>query len=338
MLSGCGLVGGADTAEPAATSEAAELTGPTSTPVTLAPTLGAQPTATATPQATVTPMPTAVPTDTEEPEETTTGGTPTPLPGPTRIGTQEDEEGEETPSATRGSTQPGISISPQLGEPGDVTKVDGDGFEPGETVSLYWVAPGSSTATGTPYYELDADDEGSFTVDLIVLPAERWPGGPPQDGDEIQLQAVAPSLDGGYYYANFKKLTHEANTALALTYESEDYGYQIQVLNGWEWDWQNDDTSNVRFSSASGSGSGFVRVENGTNVDALIPTVMGEEFPGQTYTTGLLGAGSYPGTQATLENGRTVQFIPSGGQTYVLSFVSDSGQPLWNVIGSFTLD
>src|SRR5690606_35056207 len=61
------------------------------------------------------------------------------------------------------------------------------------------------------------------------------------------------------------------------------------------------------------------------------------EFPGQGYTTGLLGAGAYPGTQATTDSGRTVQFIPSGGRTYVLSFVADNGQPMWSVIGTFAL-
>jgi len=300
---------------------------PAETQAAIAPT--AEPTATPPPPPTTTPLPTATP------EPTPTRSTPTPLPEPTRIGpTQQGNEGEATRTP---SGSAGISIEPNLGRPGDTVTISGDGFAPGEVVTLHWAA---LDGTGmTAFEEVEADENGSFTRRIAVPPAANWPGGPAQEGDQLQIRATSASLgEGNFYYANFRYLTPfgVADTP-ALPYENQDYSYRIEVPDGWTWSWVTGDTSDVRFSSTSGSGNGFIRVESGTDVEALIPVIMAEEFPGQGYTTGLLGAGAYPGTQATTDSGRTVQFIPSGGRTYVLSFVADNGQPMWSVIGTFAL-
>jgi hypothetical protein len=335
-------LGGGDGTPSAADGAGAAL--PTQTPLALAPTL---PSGTATPsdtpEASLTPTeePTAEePTASEAAEATVTGGGPTPLPEPTQIGATEaaEEEGEEQPTVqgpnVSRSAQPGIQIQPQLGEPEDIIMVYGDGFEPGETVRLHWAAPGGDP--GPVYYELDADDEGSFEVGLIVLPADRWPGGAPSEGTEIELQAHTDSLGENYYWARFKVLPRVTSASLVLDYVNEDYGYGITVPNGWTWTWSGEDTSDVRFKSPEGAGAGFILVEEG-DVDDVLPAVMAAEFPGQTYTTGDISAGAYPGTQATLDGGRIVQFIPSGGRVYVLSFVNDSGQPALDIFGQFEL-
>jgi hypothetical protein len=311
---------------------------PTGTPLALAPTL---PSGTATPAPTeeASLTPTEEPTA-EEPTASATGGGPTPLPEPTQIGATEaaEEEGEEQPTVqgpnVSRSAQPGIQIQPQLGEPEDIIMVYGDGFEPEETVRLHWAAPGGDP--GPVYYALDADEQGSFEVGLIVLPADRWPGGPPSEGDEIELQAHTDSLGENYYWARFKVLPRITSASLVLDYVNEDYGYGITVPNGWTWTWSGEDTSDVRFKSPQGAGAGFILVEEG-EVNAVLPAVMAAEFPGQTYTTGDISAGAYPGTQATLDGGRIVQFIPSGGRVYVLSFVNDSGQPALDIFGQFEL-
>lgn len=283
---------------------------------------------TETPQPTPTPLP-------PSPEATPTRSTPTPLPEPTRIGSTQpagEDEATTTPSGVAG-----ISIEPNLGRPGEVITVSGDGFEPGEAVGLHWAGLDGESAPA--FEEVEADEDGSFTQRVTVPPAADWPGGPAQEGDEIQIRATSATLgEGNFYYANFRYLTpFGVADAPALPYENAEHGYRLEVPDGWTWSWVTGDTSDVRFTSTSGSGSGFVRVESGADVEALIPVIMAEEFPGESYETGLLGAGSYPGTQATTDGGRTVQFIPSGGRTYVLSFAGDNGQPLWSVIGSFAL-
>jgi hypothetical protein len=311
---------------------------PTETPLALAPTLPAG-TATPVPTEAASETPTGEPTAGEPTASATAmGGGPTPLPSPTPIGAAETPEGEEQPTVqgpnVSRSSGPGIQIQPQLGEPGDIIMVYGDGFEPGETVRLQWAAPGGDP--GPVYYELDADDEGSFEVGLIVLPADRWPGGPPSEGDEIELQAHTDSLGEDYYWARFKMLPRITSASLVLDYVNEDYGYGITVPNGWTWTWSGEDTSDVRFKAPEGAGEGFIRVEQG-EVDAVLQSVMAEEFPGQTYTTGAISAGQYSGAQATLDSGRIVQFIPSDGHIYALSFVGGSGQPALDIFGQFEL-
>ena len=155
---------------------------------TLAPTVTTAPTQppTNTPEPTPTPEPTA----TEAPTATATRQPPTPLPTPTRTA---EDEGETT--ATRqpsGSVTPGISISPQLGEPGDTVTVRGDGFEPNEIVGLHWSS--LEGPTGAAVQEVEADDEGSFTANVLVPAASQWPGGAAQELDELQLRAPSEAL------------------------------------------------------------------------------------------------------------------------------------------------
>lgn len=320
-LGGCALLGGAQSAE--GEDADAILVLPTATPLALAPTLPVE-----------TPIPpTPTPTPTEEP--TPTSQAPTPLPEPTRIGATTATPGGDEAGGSQASGAPGISIRPQLGEPGDIVMVDGSGFKPGVPVTLHWAAPDGET--GPVYYEIETDERGNFQVGLIVLPADRWPGGPPAERDVLQLRALAEELAGHYYYADFTHIPRVGQTTLVLTYTNAKYGYEVTVPNGWEWDWQGDDPVNVRFESGSGSGSGFVRVLSGTDVTAIIQRVMGEEFPGEGYTTGNMTTGSYPGTQVTANNGRVVQFIPSGGRTYALSFTNDNGQFSLAIAGSFKL-
>jgi len=146
ILSGCSLLGGGQGAD--ATEEAAQVAaGPTATatPLALAPTLAVG-------------TPTDIPT-VEGGEGDTTGesgaGGPTPLPEPTQIGaptaTPEDGGGDsgtdsgDAPVVNTGNSGPGITISPQLGEPLDVIVVNGSGFEPNEKVTFHSGAPNVNT-------------------------------------------------------------------------------------------------------------------------------------------------------------------------------------------------
>jgi hypothetical protein len=53
------------------------------------------------------------------------------------------------------------------------------------------------------YYELDADENGHFSVGLIVPPADKWPGGAPKERDLFQLQARSEAMGENYVFANF---------------------------------------------------------------------------------------------------------------------------------------
>ena len=215
--------------------------------------------------------------------------------------------------------------------------VYGDGFKASVPVTLHWAEPDGET--GPVYYEVETDDKGSFEVGLIVPPADRWPGGPPEERDILQLRAMAEELGpGNYYYADFTYIQRVGQTALVLTYANDDYGYTVSVPNGWKWSWEGEDTSDVRFESPTGTGGGFIRVLNEADVQAAIQTVMAEEFPGQGYTTGNMTAGAYPGTQVTADNERVVQFIPASGRVYALSFANENGQFALSIAGSFRLD
>lgn len=322
LVTACAAASPETPAEPPAAA-----TAPTATPFVAAPTLQAEPAATETAPPSATPSLTP-------PAPTATRVAPTPLPAPTRIGGQPTAEAQPT-SATPDPDDRGITLEPNLGEPGDVTVVRGTAFLPGTTVDLRWAEP--EGAVGSIYHQVVVDEDGSFEVGLVVPPAEDWPGGAPEAHDALQMRASSEALPGYEYYANFSYLPRTGQTTLALTYENADYGYRIELPSGWTYSWADDDTSNVRFESPAGTGRGFVRVMPGTNVEAAIASVVGQEFAGESYTTGQVSVGAYPGTQITTQSGRVVQFIPSGGRTYVISFTNDYGQFGASIVGSFRL-
>ncbi len=314
---------------PASPQAATELptatpSGPTATPFVVAPTLQPDPTATPTPQATETP----------QPSPTATSAAPTPLPAPTRIGAQPTTAAEATP-ATPDPEDTGITLEPNLGEPGDVTIVRGTAFVPGSAVDLRWAEPDGPA--GDIYHQVVVEDDGSFEVGLVMPAAEDWPGGVPEDHDAIQLRASSEALPGYEYYANFTYVPRVGQTTLALAYVNDDFGYRVELPSGWTYSWAGDDTSDVRFESNAGTGSGFIRVVPGTDLDAVIETVVGQEFVGESYVSGDMSTGAYPGRQITVSSGEVVQFIPSGGRTYVLSFTNDYGQFAVSIAGSFCL-
>ncbi len=326
VLAGCG---GGQVA-PDASGDATATPPATLTPVTLAPTLAPGGLNTLSP-----------PTLTPSPEGNLA---PTALPAPTQIVPQTPTPeakaagGETTPAAPApGGLGPGISLNPALGEPGEIIIVDGEGFGPSDHVTLHWAKPDGPT--GPVYYELEADAQGAFNIGLIIPPADKWPGGPPQEMDYIQLRAFSDTLGDFYYWANFRYVKRfEPGVSLVLTYKNTDYGYQISVPNAWTWTWEGDDTSNVRFKAPSGSAKGFIRVVNGTNVNAAIQSIMAVEAPGQNYNTGDVPAGKYPGTQVTASQGLVVWFIPSKGRIYAISFTNEAGQMDTNIASSFTLN
>lgn len=341
-LVGCGILGG-DDATQAADDQAADIAlTATSTPLALAPTLAGT-----TPES-----PPQAAGESENGDSAggsdvgESSGGPTPLPEPTQIGAPTaapegsgDEaaaDNGEAPVVNTGSTGPGITIAPQLGEPLDVVVVNGSGFEPNEEVTFHWGAPSGNT--GPEYWSMETDANGNFQIGLKVPPADRWPGAPPEERDLLQLRVFAESLDENYYFANFTYIPRvNSITSLVQTYTNDEFGYSISIPNLWTWSWVEDDTTDVRFDSPN-AGTGFVRVEAGTNVSGLISSVMGQEFSGQTYTTRSISVGKYPGTEALLDGGRVVQFIPSDGQTYILSFINDNGAYDTNIHGSFTLN
>jgi hypothetical protein len=334
-LSGCALFGaGGD--EAAGEGAAASATPPpTWTPVTLAPTLSV---GTMAPP-TLTPSPTGQVTATEAPAETPTpeAGSqgPTPLPEPTEIAVMTPTPATPEPgSAVAG---PNLLISPQMGEPRDIVLVTVSGFPPSSAVGFYW-EPECRLPQTQVYYEDQTNAQGTLEFGLIVLPAERWPAAPPEEGDAIWLVANSDMGDGLYRCIEFLYLKRfDAGTSLVLAYTNEDYGYSIMLPNAWEWSWVEDDTSDVRFNAPSGPAKGFVRVISGTDVAAIIPGVMSAEVPGQTYSTANVSIGAYPGTQAAAANGVIVLFIPSNGRIYVISFTDASGQPENNIMASLRL-
>ena len=336
LLAGCSLLGGAASpaAEPTLTPTATSQ--PTPTQIALAPTLAQGPLA--PPTLTVGP---GTPTT----EGVQGGQAPTALPQPTQIapatataeGSAAGATPGETSAAPAASSGPGITLSPQLGEPGETVVVNGSGFAPNSHISFYWTHK-PNDALGKVYYETDADDNGAFQIGLIVLPANRWPGGPPtKQGDDIWLVVTSDAQPFYRYYAQYMYLPRTGQNTLVLKYTNTDYGYSIGAPNGWTWSWQGDDTTDVRFQSPSGSGKGFVRVVASADVNAVIASVMAQEFAGQTYTTATGSAGTVPATRVTASNGRVAFFAVANGRTYVISFVGDDGKPQETIMGSFNL-
>jgi hypothetical protein len=283
------------------------------------------------------------------PTPTVEGGlAPTALPEPTQIepgaaAEGEADEGEAQPEdelapvvPTPAPTGPGISMTPGVGEPGEIVIVDGSGFEPNSTVSLHWGPPNGDT--GPVYWEEETDDDGNFSVGLIVPPAERWPGGSPDEGELFQLRAFSEDLGDFYYWANFKYVDRFIPEAsLVLTFENPDYGYAVDLPNAWTWNWVEDFTEDVRFASGDGASTGFVRVIETSNVNSAIQTVMAEEAAGQSYNTEQKQLGAYPGTEATAANGLVVWFIPQGGRVYAVSFTRSDGTFYTLVASTFRL-
>lgn len=323
-LMGCAVFGGA--AQEATEVAATTPTSPPTIAITLAPTL----------------PPESAGGGAASPAAPEGGGStslaPTPLPPPTQIGAGTPGAvgtGTATIAPPAGGSGDGISIDPQLGEPGEIIVVNGSGFAPSEKVSLHWAKPDGPT--GPVYYELTTDESGNFNVGLIVPPAESWPGGAPKEGDYIQLRAKSASLGDFYYWANFRYIKRfNPVTSLVQTYTNSTYGYAIDLPNAWTWSWKGDDTSDVRFYAPSPQkGWGFIRVLNTGNVQSAIDTIMAAEFSGQTYTKKDIGAGKYPGTEIKTSGGTVVWFVPSGSRTYVLTFTDNEGKFYQLVAASF---
>jgi hypothetical protein len=267
-----------------------------------------------------------------------TRAVPTALPEPTLIVDASPTAGAGTsvPGPVTGSGEPSIVISPQLGAPRDIVVVTGSGWPANATVSLHWGAPDGPT--GPLYWEVETDERGFFEIGLIVLPADRWPGGPPEDRDVLQLRALSPALGDYYYFANFTYIPPlDPVYSLVQTFTNEEYDYQISVPNLWTWSWIEDDVTDVRFQSPTEIGYGFVLVYTGTDPAAIIPTVMAREAAGLEYTTGPTSVGAYPGTEAVTSTGMVLQFIPANGYIFVLSFVNDNNEPAYNILSSLAL-
>ena len=155
-----------------------------------------------TPTGTAGPVtPTIPPT---EPPTPTQNLAPTALPAPTQIqpptAAPTDAAGTGTPGAS-GSSSPSITLNPAVGEPLDVTIVNGSGWPAKAHVVLAW-SP-TKGPSGPSYWELDADDNGTFNVDLKVPPADKWPGGAPSDRTLIQLRATSDAVPNWVAWANF---------------------------------------------------------------------------------------------------------------------------------------
>jgi len=225
-------------------------------------------------------------------------------------------------------------MNPAVGEPLDAVIVNGSGFPANAHVTLHWGPVGGPH--GPVYWELDADANGAFTIDLLVPPATKWPGGSPKERDLLQLQARSEAIDDSYCFANFTYVKRfNPQTSLVLTYSNKTYGYKLDVPNNWKWDDAN--AANVRFNAPTGNAKGFVRTLDGTDVNAAIQTVMAAEAAGQTFTSGSAALGAYNGTKVTAANGLIVWFISSGGHIYALNFVDGNGQFFEIVAATFRL-
>jgi hypothetical protein len=247
---------------------------------------------------------------------TPSGGTgPTALPSPTPFLTptpRSESPEEEAP----GFQSPGLFIEPDMGELGESIVVTGGGFEPGEEVSLYWTVPDEQP--GQAFQTIEADEEGGFRLTTTV--PTTWPGRAPQSGDFLQLQAVA-----GFYacWANFRYVTRfGSQPTLTQTYTNTTYGYAIDLPGGWSWD--DSDTANVTFNLPSGPAEGFIRVEPGSDTNAIVGQVMQEIAPAASPAPVQAMLGATMGTQAATGDGRVVWFIPDGDRVVVLSFWDDT--------------
>lgn len=325
-LTGCNLTGAFGGSQLTAEPLTPTSTTPSPTALVLAPTLGEASLATLT----------ASPTSSGQ-------GGPTPLPAPTQIGAAvtPTSQGTADPAATPGAaptiprdtSQVGISITPEMGEPGDIIMVYGDGLAPNTNVSLHWSAPGGPL--GPVYWEVTTDTNGSFTVDLIVPPAERWPNAPLEELEVLQLHAVYGYFD---YFAGFTYVERfDPVTSLVQTMTSDDFNYSISLPNSWRWDWDEDEPEYVWFTAPSGGRNGFVRVVETTDVNAAISSVLSAEgLTAASRRTATLG--TFPNsTEVTSTSGRVVWFISGRNRVYALSFIDDSGQPYTIIMESFRI-
>jgi hypothetical protein len=314
ILGGCSLTGGG--------TPVAELTPtPTAPPPTptlvLAPTLppaGAEATSAA---------PTPLPPPTEIPAETPVSGTAEATP-------EAGETAAPTVVPTPDDDQPGISIRPDLGEPGEAITVTGSNFQPFTDIKLHWA--GLEGPHGPVVETIRIDENGAFQITLTVPPADQWPGRPAVEGDFIQLRAVVSPTT--YYWANFRYVKrYQPGVTLVLTYTSEAYGYAVDLPNGWSWNEEQE--FRVVFRAPSGVGWGFIRAVDLVDVNAAIPAVMQAEAPDKGYTTAEGTLGAYPGVQVTTADGLVVWFISGQGRVYAISFTDDSGQFYTVVASSF---
>lgn len=318
-----------------AAAEEAELPTSTPTPFTLAPTLGPE----------------------DEAAEEEEDRAPTPLPEPTEIppageeaadGDEENTDGEGEEAAEEEATVEfdrsgiGLVMDPNLGEPTDVVLVIGFGFEPGEEVTLYW-AP-TSGDRGAEDARIDADSNGEFERLVMIPPPDEWPSGPPDELDYIQMRAYSPSLEEGeFYFANFRYIPRFGTEAgLVLEFNNPDFPYSVGTPNAWTWEWdigESEDprpADDVRFAGPNGE-SGFIRVFESSNVSDVILTVMSQEFDDE-YTTEDATVGAYPGTQASIDGGDLVLFIPNDGLVYAVSFSQPNGMTINTILSSFRID
>lgn len=318
-FTGCNFPGAPDVVGEGVIETFAPISSPSPSSITLAPTLPP-----VTTVQTVIPI-TATPT-------VDAALAPTEMPAPTQIvpaTAAADTTG--TPAAPVG---PGITLNPAVGEPGETILVNGSGFAASAHVTLHWGPVGGPH--GPVYWELDVDANGSFSVGLIVPPANKWPGGSAKERDLFQLQVRSETMDDNYVFANFtyvKRFVPE--TSLVLAYANQTYGYKLDLPNNWKWD--DADTANVRFTAPSGGAKGFVRTLTGSDVDAAIQTVMAAEAAGQTYSSGAGSVGVNTSTQVTAANGLVVHFISSGSRVYAVSFTDGSGKFFTLIASSFRL-
>nr|MBN1230212.1 hypothetical protein [Anaerolineae bacterium] len=295
-------------------------------------------TATQLPLPTLRPTATTAPTSTLPPQE---DRAPTPLPEPTEISAEPTLEPDATedaivPTLDPGAVERGIFMSPQLGAPGNIVMVTGYGFPAKAWLTLHW-GPADGE-TGPFYWGVETDEAGQFEVGLIVPPAASWPDPPLEERDLLQLRVFSGALaPNEYYWANLTYAPTADPSALVLAYVNEDYDFKLMLPNQWTWSWIGNDTADVRFQAPDGDGNGFALVVDGTDETAIIPAIMAQEFPGETYTSGSMSVGVYPGTEVTTSTGKVVQFIPNNGRIVIVSFVLSTGDAAYNILGSFRL-
>lgn len=75
---------------------------------------------------------------------------------------------------TPGGGVPTISIDPASGPPGTAVTTQGQGWEPGQVVLLYLVAPGQTEAPNFASAGSTADAEGRFTAKFVVPSESDW--------------------------------------------------------------------------------------------------------------------------------------------------------------------
>ncbi|UCC86494.1 MAG: PKD domain-containing protein [Anaerolineales bacterium] len=84
------------------------------------------------------------------------------------------EQPTHTLTPTPGGPTPVITLDPAVGPPGTTVGVRGEGWNPGDVVLIYLMAPGETELPSYAVAGLNADTQGQFAVSIVVPAEPGW--------------------------------------------------------------------------------------------------------------------------------------------------------------------